>query len=67
MGFTVTRRLRELIVSCEWAWVYSETNGTKVYRRISGNTSNDQTGETLSDWERLDYGNERGLDETRER
>ena len=66
MGFTVTGRLRELIVPCEWAWVYSETNGTKVYRRISGSTSNDQTSETLSDWERLDYGDDGSMDKTRE-
>jgi hypothetical protein len=66
MGFTVTGRLRELIVPCEWAWVYSETNGTKVYRRIGSSIGDDQTRETLFDWERLDYGDDGGLDETGE-
>jgi len=66
MGFTVTGRLRELIVPCEWAWVYSKRDGTKIYRRIGSSTGNDKTRETLSDWEAMDYGDERDLDETRE-
>ena len=66
MGFTVTGRLRELIVPCEWAWVYSEADGTKHYRAVGSSASNDSTCETLSDWERLDDSDERSMDETRE-
>ena len=67
MGFTLGRRLREQFVPREWAWFYSKTDGTKHYREVGSNTSNDQACETLSDWERLEYGDDRDLDETRER
>ena len=67
MGFTITGRIRELVVPCEWAWVYSETKQTKIYRRIGSSHSNDQASQTLSDWERMEYGDDGDLDETRER
>ena len=66
MGSTTRRRVYPEPIPCEWAWVYSETKQAKIYRAIGRSTSNDQTRETLSDWERLDYGDERGLDEARE-
>ena len=66
MGSTTRRRVYPEPVSCEWSWVYSETKQTRIYRAIGSGTSNDSTSETLSDWERLDYGDERGLDQTRE-
>ena len=64
MGPTRARRLYPTPVPCEWAWVYSETKQAKVYRRISGSTSNDQTSQTLSDWERMEYGDDGDLEET---
>ena len=66
MGFTLGRRLCEQFVPCEWAWVRVKADGTKVYRAIGSSTSNDPAGETLSDWERMEYGDDGSLDETRE-
>ena len=64
MGATARRRLRQQSISRERAWFYIASNETYLNRTIGRNTSDDQTRETLSDWERLDYGDERGLDKT---
>ena len=66
MGSTTGRRVYPEPVPCEWAWVYSETKQAKVYRAIGRSAGDDSTRETLSDWERLDYGDDGSLDETRE-
>ena len=64
MGFTLGRQLREQFIPREWAWYYSKTDGTKVYRAVGSSTSDNPPGETLSDWEGLDDSDERGVDPT---
>ena len=66
MGSTIGRRIYPEPIPREWAWVYSETDGTKKYRAIGCGAGNDTPSETLSDWERMDYGDERSMDETGE-
>jgi hypothetical protein len=66
MGSTIRRRFYAEPISCEWAWVYSETEQTKIYRAISSGTGNDTPGQTLSDWERMDHDYDRSVDEAGE-
>ena len=67
MGFTTRRAIRKSVISFERAHQRSETDLADFSGTISCGPSNDKTSETLSDWQRLDYDNDRGVDETGER
>jgi len=64
MGFTGTGRFRQLAISRQRTWFDLKKYETPNDRPTSGSFGNDTPRETLSDWERLDYRDERGLDET---
>ena len=66
MGSITGRRVYPEPVSCEWAWIYSEASKTRIYRAIGRSTSDDSSGQTLSDWERMEYSDDGDLEETRE-
>ena len=62
MGFTGTGRLRQLAISRQRTWFDLKRNETKEHIPTSGSFSPDTPRETLSDWERLDYSDERSMD-----
>jgi len=66
MGSIIRRRLRQQLISRERAWFYIEANEAYLDRTISRSFGYDSPRETLSDWERLDYGDDGSLDETGE-
>ena len=64
MGLTSRRTIRKSSISFERAHRRSEADIADFSGTISCRPSDDKAGQTLSDWERLDYGNDRNLDQT---
>ena len=64
MGSINRQRVCKSVITFERTRRYSETDIADFRGTISCRPSNDKTGETLSDWERLGDNNERGLDKT---
>ena len=64
MGTTSRRTMRKSSISFERAHRRSETDIADFSGTISCGPGDDSSSETLSDWERLDYGDERDMDKT---
>jgi len=62
MGTFGTGRFRQLALSRQRTWFDLKKYEAKDDSPVSGSFGYDTPRETLSDWERLDYGDERSLD-----
>ena len=67
MGFTIAGRVSKSIISYKRAWRYNPEDPADFRGTISCRPCDDTPGQTLSDWERLDYDNDGSVDEARER
>ena len=64
MGTFTSRRIRKSIISFKGARGCAEEDLPDFSGTVSCSPCDDTPRETLSDWERLDYGDERDLGET---
>lgn len=62
MGFTGTGRFRQLALSRQRTWFDLKKYEAKDDTPTCGSFGNDTPRETLSDWERLEYRDERDMD-----
>ena len=64
MGPAIRRRIQQQSISREWTWASAQGYETEINRGTSCGVSDDTSSETLSDWERMDYGDDGSVDQT---